>query len=203
MQKKSPEAEEYLELVFRMKEEGREPRVKEIASRLGISPASVSEMLRKLSREGLVEAERYGKIRLTKKGEEEGKRVLRRHRIIEDFLTLLGVKKKKIHEEACVLEHAVSDEVERAMRAVVSGGKLKENVKRLSGMGPGECGKILLVAGGAMARRRLLEMGLVPGTRIAVRRTSTRHGPIEICVRSSCLALGRGVAEKILVEVES
>jgi len=157
-------------------------------------------MLRKLSGEGLVEAERYGEIRLTKKGEEEGEKILRKHRVMEAFLALIGVKKKKIHEEACLLEHAVSDDVERAIRAAVSGGKLKENVRRLSELGPGECGKVLLVAGGAVARRRLLEMGLTPGTRIAVRRTSTRHGPIEISVRSSCLALGRGIAEKILVE---
>ncbi|HNT61201.1 MAG TPA: FeoA family protein, partial [Candidatus Bilamarchaeaceae archaeon] len=72
---------------------------------------------------------------------------------------------------------------------------------RLSLMRPGESGKIVLVSGGKAARDRLMEMGLTPGTKITVRHTSTRHGPMEICVRSSCLALGRGIAEKILVEV--
>jgi DtxR family Mn-dependent transcriptional regulator len=201
--KKSREMEEYLELLYRFKEEKRESRVKEISSRLRVSPASVSEMLRKLSKKGLIRKyEKYGKIELTEMGEAEGKKLLRKHRTIERFLAMLGLGRKKLHEEACVLEHAVSDEVEQVLDKAVKNGKLAGNARKLSEMRPGESGKILFIEGGAIVCARLQEMGLTPGTRIIVRHTSTRHGPVEICVRSSCLALGRGISEKILVEVE-
>ncbi len=196
--------EEYLELLCRMKEEGREPRVKEMASRLKVSSASVSEMLRKLSKKGLIKKyEKYGKIELTRKGEWEGKKLLRKHRTIEKFLAMLGVGRKKLHEEACILEHAVSDDVEKALGEAVKKGRLGTSTRRLTELRPGESGKILFIEGGANVCTRLQEMGLTPGAKITVRRTSTRHGPIEICVRSSFLALGRGIAEKILIEVEN
>lgn len=50
--------------------------------------------------------------------------------------------------------------------------------------------------------RRLIDMGITPGTKITVVKSAPLHGPIEVVVRGSRLALGRGVAEKILVEVE-
>jgi len=77
----------------------------------------------------------------------------------------------------------------------------RAKVVRLSDLKGGDSATVLLVSGGRAARGRLMEMGLTPGTKITVRHTSTRHGPMEICVRSSCLALGRGIAEKIVVEV--
>lgn len=196
----SATTEEYLEALARITAEGRKPTVKGLASMLKVSPASVSEMLRKLASAGFVEYERYGKIILTEKGKREGGRVLRKHRLLEKFLGMIGVREERLHEEACILEHAVSDEVEEALRAAVA-EKGEGALKRLSAMRSGESGKIALVSGGKASRGRLMEMGLTPGTKITVRHTSTRHGPMEICVRSSCLALGRGIAEKILVEV--
>lgn len=192
--------EEYLEALTRITEEKREPTVKELSSMLKVSPASVSEMLRRLSSLGFVECERYGKISLTEKGKAEGGRVLRRHRVIERFLEAIGIRKDRLHDEACVLEHAVSDDVEAALRRMVPAGAQGKAV-RLSDLKDGDSATVLLVSGGKSARNRLMEMGLTPGTKITVRHTSAGHGPMEICVRSSCLALGRGVAEKIVVEV--
>ncbi|RLG19286.1 DtxR family iron (metal) dependent repressor, partial [Candidatus Micrarchaeota archaeon] len=119
MVKKSPQIEEYLETLVRYKEAGREPRVKDLARDLGITAASVSQMLRKLSERGLVKYEKYGNIKLTTKGDEAGRAVLRKHRLIEKFLAMIGIRKHRIHNEACVLEHAISDDVEQALRRVV------------------------------------------------------------------------------------
>lgn len=197
----SANVEEYLEAIARLAEQKKEPTVKGLSSMLNVSPASVSEMLRRLASAGFLEYERYGKIRLTEKGKKEGRRVLRKHRLIERFLGMLGVREDRLHEEACALEHVVSDEVEEAFHAAMEKRGAGSRLRRLSEMKSGESAWIILVSGGKSARDRLMEMGLIPGTKITVRHTSTRHGPIEVCVRSSCLALGRGIAEKILVEV--
>jgi len=203
--KLSKEIEEYLEILYRFKEKGKIAQTKELAKELKVSNASVSEMLRKLSEKGLVKHERYKGAELTKKGEELGKKVLRKHRLIEKFLTLLGVKKSRIHDEACVLEHAVSDDVEKALRNALWSSKnpeiKAENAKRAIDLKGGEKGKIVFIVGGTGVRRRLEDMGLTPGTMITIRRSSRFVGPIEICVRSSCLAIGRGIAEKVFVEV--
>jgi len=203
--KLSKEIEEYLEILYRFKEKEKTAQTKEIAEKLEVSNASVSEMLKKLSEKGLVKYEKYKGAELTKKGEELGKKVLRKHRLIEKFLTLLGVKKSKIHDEACVLEHAVSDDVEKALRNALLSSKnpeiKAENVKRAIDLKKGEKGKIVFIVGGMGVRRRLEDMGLTPETIITIKRPSKFVGPIEICVRSSCLAIGRKIAEKIFVEV--
>lgn len=203
---RTPETEEYLELLVRYKEEKKQPKVKSLSKDLGISPASVSEMLGKLSKKGFVDYEKYGEIKLTKKGGKIGKEVLRKHRFIERFLMRIGVKKSKAHKEACALEHVLSDDVEEALKkAMHSPGApdIKEkNIKRLADLKKGQEGKIILVSGGREACRRLTDMGLTPGTKVTLNRASSRAGALEVCIRSSCLAIGRGLAEKILVKVD-
>jgi DtxR family Mn-dependent transcriptional regulator len=206
VKKRTHELEEYLETLVRYKEGGKQPKVKDLARDLKISAASVSQMLKKLSKRGLVQYKRYGEIKLTPKGEKMGRTILRKHRIIEKFLALIGINHGKIHEEACVLEHAVSDDVERALRHAIWTSRKPEikaeNIKRLTDMKKGETGAVVFVTGGRHACRRLTHMGLTPGTKITVSRASSRMGPVEVLVRSSSLAIGRGLAEKVFVKVE-
>lgn len=206
VKKRTPEMEEYLETLVRYKEGGRHPKVKDLARDLKVSAASVSEMLKKLSKKGLVKYKRYGEIKLTPEGEGMGSDILRKHRLLEKFLTLIGIKKSKIHDEACVLEHAISDDVERALRNAIWTAKKPEinaeNIKRLSDMGKGDKGTILFITGGRSVCRRLTDMGLTPGTKVTVGRASSRMGPVEVLVRSSSLAIGRGLAEKVFLEVK-
>ena len=83
---------------------------KDVASRLSVSPASVSNMFVRLQEMGLVEYERYRGATLTERGREEALRLVRRHRLIETFLLEhLGYTWEEVHEEAERLEHAVSD----------------------------------------------------------------------------------------------
>jgi DtxR family Mn-dependent transcriptional regulator len=83
---------------------------KDVAERLSVSPASVSNMFVRLQEMGLVEYERYRGASLTARGREEALRLVRRHRLIETFLLEhLGYSWQEVHEEAERLEHIVSD----------------------------------------------------------------------------------------------
>jgi DtxR family Mn-dependent transcriptional regulator len=86
-----------------------------LAERLGVSPSTVSESLKRLAAQGLVDHERYGAVSLTDDGRAAALAMVRRHRLVETFLVdYLGYAWDEVHDEAEVLEHAVSDEfVER------------------------------------------------------------------------------------------
>lgn len=81
-----------------------------LANRLGLAPSSVSETVRKLTERGLLTHARYGAISLTADGERVALGMVRKHRLIETFLVdYLGYGWDEVHDEAEVLEHAVSD----------------------------------------------------------------------------------------------
>lgn len=81
-----------------------------IADALGLSPASVSNMLARLGEADLVEYERYRGARLSARGRREALRLIRRHRLIETFMIeTLGYSWDEVHEEAEAIEHAISD----------------------------------------------------------------------------------------------
>lgn len=207
--KESPEIEEYLEAVYRKKEKGEKATTKGIAKELGISQPSVTQMFKKLAKSGFLEYESHRGVSLTENGEEIGRRVLRKHRLLESLLMILGVGKSKVHNEACKLEHAVSDEVEEKMGRVISSlgeagaaalnkGK---NVKRITELKAGAKGKIVFISGGRGASQRLADLGMTPGAIVRLDSESGFGGPVRLCVRSCCIAVGRGLAEKIFVEV--
>lgn len=206
MKKPSPEIEEYLELLVRFKDKNKKAKTSEIAKKLKIAPASVTEMFRKLEKKGLIKHTKYKGAELTKKGEELGRRVLKKHRLIEKFLLLLGIKKDKIHDEACILEHALSDEVEDALKKAMKNPDFPEisnqNIKRLSELKQGQSGKVLFLIGGSGACRRLSEMGLTLNTKVTLVRKSN-FGPLGISIRGSTVAIGRGLSEKVYVEIEA
>lgn len=90
----------------------------QLAARLGLAPSSITEMVRKLSLQGLVEHARYGAIVLTPRGRTEALRMVRRHRLIETWLVReFGYGWDEVHDEAEVLEHALSDRLLDAIDA--------------------------------------------------------------------------------------
>jgi DtxR family Mn-dependent transcriptional regulator len=82
-------------------------------------------------------------------------------------------------------------------------GKHNQNLVSISNLKKGQCGKISFIRGGHNLLQRLLDMGLTPGTEICVLRVGPLGGPVELSVRSSKLALGKGVASKVFVELEN
>jgi DtxR family Mn-dependent transcriptional regulator len=103
--------EDYLKCIL-LEEQGQESRVGtgQIASRLALSPGTVTAMLKALAESGLVSYEPYSGVRLTSSGRQLATHVLRRHRLLELFLVeVLGLDWSEVHAEAEQLEHAVSD----------------------------------------------------------------------------------------------
>jgi DtxR family Mn-dependent transcriptional regulator len=102
---------DYLKAVWELARDSEEAAsTKDVASRLTVSPASVSNMFARLQEMGLVSYERYRGATLTGRGRSEALRLVRRHRLIETFLLgHLGYHWQEVHEEAERLEHAVSD----------------------------------------------------------------------------------------------
>ena len=104
--------EDYLTTIYRNLDEGGEIKPNLLASKLEISNAAVTDMLRKLSRDGFIDYQKYKGIKLTSEGELYAKNMLRRHRIWEVFLhQTLAMPWDKVHEEAEKLEHSSSDEL--------------------------------------------------------------------------------------------
>lgn len=104
--------EDYLSAIFRNSDENGEIKPNLIAEKLEISNAAVTDMLKKLSRDGLVSYEKYKSIALTNEGKSYAMNMLRRHRIWEVFLhQTLGMSWDKVHDEAEKLEHSSSDEL--------------------------------------------------------------------------------------------
>ena len=110
-----PAFEEYCETIFELREDDLDVIQARIAERLRVSRPSVSEMIKRMSDESLIEVA-GGKITLTVTGEELAVRVVRRHRIAERFITdILGLSWSLAHREAGRWEHVMSHEVETAM----------------------------------------------------------------------------------------
>ena len=101
--------EEYLKAIWELSGEGA-ASTKDVAERLSIRSASVTNMCVPLQQMGFVDYERYRGVSLTERGREEALRLVRRHRLMETFLLEhLGYSWDEVHEEAERLEHAVSD----------------------------------------------------------------------------------------------
>ncbi|MEA1965014.1 MAG: metal-dependent transcriptional regulator [Candidatus Aerophobetes bacterium] len=105
----TPTMEDYLEVISNLKKIKQVVRVKNIAQELKIKMPSVSETLKFLSKERLVRHERYGKIELTKKGNELAEEVKSRHRTLFKFLNeVLEIDPETANEDACKMEHSIS-----------------------------------------------------------------------------------------------
>ena len=109
-QHRSPAVEDYLKAIYGLTVTSETASTNDIAARLDISTGSVSAMLRKLAEEGLVTHEAYRGAALTADGRTAALRVIRRHRLIELFLAQsLDMPWEDLHDEAEILEHAMSD----------------------------------------------------------------------------------------------
>ena len=90
----------------------------DVAQRLNVTPATATSMLKRLAELGLVEYEPYRGVQLTLAGEKVALEVIRHHRLIEAYLSeALGMPKDQVHEEAEILEHYISEELEELIAA--------------------------------------------------------------------------------------
>ena len=109
----SATVEEYLETIYNMNMEGEVVIGARLAEKFRVAPPTVTEMLKRLMRDGYVEMDNKRQVSLTEVGNQAAEAVLRRHRLTERFLVdMLGMQWHQVHEEACRLEHFISGAVE-------------------------------------------------------------------------------------------
>jgi DtxR family transcriptional regulator, Mn-dependent transcriptional regulator len=114
MEQKS--TQDYLKAVYNLARNGDLVSTTEISQKLGVAPASVTEMLKKLAQDGYIKYSPYHGSTLTEKGLQEAQKVTRKHRLLEKFLfDVLHIGKDKVHIQACQMEHALSDEAEESL----------------------------------------------------------------------------------------
>jgi DtxR family Mn-dependent transcriptional regulator len=180
-----------------------------VAEMLGVSRASAGEMLKRLEAEGLVERGEQKEAILTPEGAERAKRVVRKHRIIERFLTdFMGYSAAESHVQADELGDTFTDEMIERMNERLGrpercphGWPVEPEVEQaenaelrpLAGLGPGREAEIVRLAehDGDLLRW-YYEQGLAPGTRLVVRRTEPAAGQLTV----SLDGVERAIAEK-------
>lgn len=108
MKKKT--VEEYIEVIFSLQHGKEYAHTTDIAKEMNIKPSSVTEMLQKLDNDGFIEYHSYKGAKLTKRGEKIANELEMKHHTIEEFLIMLGVNEKNAKEDACEIEHHVSNE---------------------------------------------------------------------------------------------
>ena len=115
----SEAVENYAKAIYSLQHRTGEPvATNDLADRLQVTPASASGMIKKLADQGLVEHVPYRGVQLTHDGEQVALEVLRHHRLLELYLVeQLGVPWDRVHEEAEVLEHYISEELELLIAA--------------------------------------------------------------------------------------
>ncbi|HSN68803.1 MAG TPA: metal-dependent transcriptional regulator [Thermoanaerobaculia bacterium] len=105
--------EDYLKVIYKLEQSGEAVTTTAIADRMGVALASVSNMVKKLTRLKLVEHTPYRQIRLTAGGQKVALEVIRHHRLIELYLSrMLGMSLDRVDEEAERLEHVLSEDLE-------------------------------------------------------------------------------------------
>jgi Mn-dependent DtxR family transcriptional regulator len=116
----SSAVEDYLEQILELINTKGYARVVDIAQRLDISQASVTNMVQRLDAEGLLRYEKYRGLVLTTAGEELARNITRRHQLLTDFLKLLGVDDQTIYHDVEGMEHHISPPTLRAIEALTA-----------------------------------------------------------------------------------
>lgn len=208
--------EDYLETIYHLESEKLRPTTKQIADHLKISLASVSENIKKLSKEGYLKYSPYKGVSLTEKGKKIAIDVVRRHRLSERFLSdKLGVKWQDVHEQAHEMEHGISKVVEDKMFRMLgrpktcphgnpmpdSKGHIKEEPS--SPLVDFEKNDKVRVVKITDEEPKLLcylaTLGLMPRTILKVEEKAPFAGPIIIKIKNATYALGRKIASAIWV----
>ncbi len=210
--------EDYLKALYQLHGDQRPVPTRDLAQRLGISSPSVSEMVTRLSAQGMVEHDKYRGQQLTREGRKVALELVRHHRLLEMFLVeVLGYSWDEVHDEAERLEHVISERMEQRIFELLGRPELDPHghaipsltgkVRPVSNRPLSECraGEKVVVQGvsddDTDKLRELDRRGLLPGTRIDVVAESRFEGPIEIRVKGRRHSLPLGLARALFVGV--
>ncbi len=212
------EREDYIKVIYQLQQGGSPVRTTSIAKALGVEPASVTGVIKRLAELNLVVYQRYKGVTLTPQGEKVALEVIRHHRLIELYLMeALGYSWDEVHEEAEELEHAVSPRfIERVAAALdhpatdphgapipTRDGHIgPQRGRKLSELSIGERGAITRVDDDDPALLRYLgSLGIRPGAEIEVLEVAPAGGSISVGVGGERHTLGAQAATHVFIEV--
>lgn len=202
VQRLSPSVEDYLKAVFALTRRDEAAATSALAESLGVQPSSVTGMIKRLAGDGLLEHVPYRGVSLTSRGRREALRILRRHRVLETYLTeRLGFTWDDVHDEAERLEHAASDQLIEAMAEALGdpshdphGAPIPTAAGEIEAMDfptlaqclPGDRVTVRAVPDEHGDELRAMEArGLRPGVRVTVQGWAHVDGPVTIRVGDS------------------
>src|SRR6266850_498977 len=189
--------EDYLKSIYHLTNQGGFATTSDIAAMLEVAPPSVSGMMKRLSETGLIEHVPYRGVQLTHQGRHAALQMIRRHRILEVYLTQqLGYDWGDVHAEAERLEHAVSEQLIDRMAGALGDPRYDPHGAPIpTAAGEIEEAELVSLAGAAVGAelilrqvgdenparlRYLAEQGLMPGTRMTVVDRQPFNGPITV-----------------------
>src|SRR5437016_6178379 len=208
--------EDYLKALYLLGGDERPVPTRDLAQRLGISSPSVSEMVTRLSAQGLVEHDRYRGQQLTREGRKVALELVRHHRLLEMFLVrVLGYSWDEVHDEADRLEHVISERMEQRIFELLGRPQLDPHGHAIPTLG----GKVRAVSHRALSEcrvgekvavqgvsdddpgklRELERRGLVAGTRIADAVASQFKSHDEYRIKGRRESIPLGLARAIFV----
>lgn len=210
--------EDYLTAIYRNLNDAGEIKPNVLAEKLSISNAAITDMLKKLSRDGFVDYKKYKSIKLTQTGERYAKNMLRRHRLWEVFLhQTLGMSWDKVHGEAEMLEHSSSDEMINLLDKFLDypevdphgypipdkTGKIKENINIISLTELKVKDEAVVVRANDDVRdllTYLTRIGVELGKKIKVKDKLDYDGSILLNVDEKNITISKKMGENIFVE---
>jgi DtxR family Mn-dependent transcriptional regulator len=208
--------ENYLKTIYEIQRENGKVSTNALSDKLGVAPASVTSMIKKLSDKKLLTHKRYQGVKLTLAGQKIALEVIRHHRLIELYLAeALGVPWDQVHEEAEKWEHVLSEDLEDRMDAVLGyptrdphgspipsrdGTIIELNSIPLADMRPGQYGVVAEVSDHDPKLLRYIgEMGLYPKAEVKVVAVEPFSGPITLEVGEGSYMLGAEAAQYVFI----
>lgn len=213
----SQSIEDYIKAIFQIGSGDSRVQTSAIAERLDVRPASVSNMMRRLTKLGLVEHEPYRGVTLTDEGDRLARRMIRRHRLIERFLSeYLEYPWDEVHAEAESVEHAVSQRFVEALDLLLQnprtdphgapipasdGSMVEPGYPRLSELEVGETAVVRRVSDSdAELLRCLGELGVRPNADLEIIELGPQGDPVTLRVGDRICHLGQAAARSVFVE---
>ncbi len=208
--------EDYLKAIYEIQKEKGKVSTNALSEKLGVAPASVTSMIKKLSLKKLLTHKRYQGVKLTQAGQKIALEVIRHHRLIELYLAeALGVPWDRVHEEAEKWEHVLSEDLEDRMDAALGhptrdphgspipsrdGTMIELDSTPLADMRPGQHGVVAEVSDHDPKLLRYIgKMGLYPKARVRVVSVEPFSGPITLKVGDSSHVLGAEAAQYVFI----
>lgn len=209
--------EDYIKAIFHLARDDKAVQTSAIAERLEVRPASVSNMMRRLAKLGLIDYEPYRGAILTGEGQRLARRMVRRHRLIERFLTeILGYSWEEVHDEAERLEHAVSTRFVESIDHLLErprtdphgapipqqdGTMIETTSLTLAELVAGERAVVRRVRDSdAGLLRHFREIGIQPDVTVDVLAHGPHEGTLTVRIAGNVYHLGHAAAAGVFVE---